>query len=364
MRFFNTTGPPRVDGASKAAGFLPDFCDNRTVFLIVLIVELLAFVLALTQSRTLERFWTELALISLFAQWVALATAIVLCRCRGWLARLSPPAVTLTTFAIVQLITLLCSLLAFWLGADAGLDPQPPATWPVIAGNQAISGIITLMALRYFYVQHQWKQQVQAEARARWQALQARIHPHFLFNTLNTIASLIRGRPEQAEQAVLDLADLLRSALAQRKTIPLREELELTRHYLAIESLRLGDRLRVDWRLDPDLPLELPIPALLLQPLVENAIYHGLQGLPEGGILTIQVERRTRDLRVTIVNPCPAGAGGFRGSGQRLAQDNIRQRLQLAYQTLDPLTIVETPDHYQVAFTLPLPDRPTASERF
>ena len=81
----------RLDGAGKAAGFLPDFCDNRTVFLIVLIVELLAFVLALIQSRTLERFWTELALISLFAQWVALATAIVLCRCRGWLARLSPP---------------------------------------------------------------------------------------------------------------------------------------------------------------------------------------------------------------------------------------------------------------------------------
>jgi len=365
MRFFNPSGPPRSGGSTdEVTGFLPDFCDNRTVFLIVLIVELLAFVLALTQSRTLERFWTELALASLFMQWVALASAMVLCRCRGWLARSPPPAVTLTSLGIVQLITLLCSLLALRLGADAGLDPRPLETLPVIAGNQAISGIITLMALRYFYVQHQWKQQVQAEARARLQALQARIRPHFLFNTLNTIASLIRSRPDPAEQAVLDLADLLRFALAQQDTITLQEELELTRHYLAIESLRLGDRLRVDWRLDPNLPLDLPIPALLLQPLVENAIYHGLQRLPEGGTLTIQIERRAHELQVNIANPRLAESGEHRGSGQRLAQENIRQRLQLAYKAIDPLTIIETPQHYQVSFTLPLSVHFTASEQF
>ena len=356
MRFFNPSGPPRSGGSTdEVTGFLPDFCDNRTVFLIVLIVELLAFVLALTQSRTLERFWTELALTSLFAQWVALMATVVLCGCRCWLSRWRPPAVTLTAFGVAQLVTLLCSLLALRLAADAGLGPNPSEAPPVIIGNQAISGIITLMALRYFYVQHQWKQQVQAEARARLQALQARIHPHFLFNTLNTIASLIRDRPDQAEQAVLDLADLLRAALVQRESITLREELELTRHYLAIESLRLGDRLRVDWRLDPDLPLDLPIPALLLQPLVENAIHHGLQRLPEGGILTIAVERRVHDLRITVINPRPAAGDEPHGAGQRLAQDNIRQRLQLAYETLDPLNIIETPDDYQVTFTLPSP---------
>ena len=365
MRFFNPAGrshPPQLGGAPQVtAGFLPDFCDSQTVFLVVLIVELLAFVLALIQGRTLERFWTELALISLFMQWVALAVALVLCRCRRWLARLRPPTVTLVTFGVAQLITLICSLAALRLASDTSLGLKPPTTLSVIVGDQAISGIITLMALRYFYVQHQWKQQVQAEARARLQALQARIHPHFLFNTLNTIASLIHGRPDQAEQAVLALADLLRSALAQRETITLREELELTRHYLAIESLRLGDRLRVDWRLDPDLPLDLPTPALLLQPLVENAIYHGIQRLPEGGTLTIQVERRTRDLRITVVNPRrPAGDNAPRGVGQRLAQDNIRQRLQLAYETRDPLQIVETPDRYQVTFALPLPVWPLA----
>ena len=326
----------------------------------MLIVELLAFVLALPQSRTLESFWTQLALISLFMQWVALMTALMLCRCRRWLAGWRPPTVTLVTFSMVQLITLLCSLLMLWLGADAGLEPDPAAALPILIGNQAISGIITLMALRYFYIQHQWKQQTQAEARARLQALQARIHPHFLFNTLNTIASLIRGHPDQAEQAVLDLADLLRAALVQRDSITLQEELELTRHYLAIERLRLGDRLQVDWRLDADLPLDLPIPALLLQPLVENAIHHGVQRLSAGGRLTVQVKRRPHDLQITVANPRPVLEDQLHGSGRRLAQDHIRQRLQLAYGTPDPLDIVETPGHYQVAFTLPLPVWPMA----
>lgn len=359
MRFFNPADrspPPPFGGASQAtAGFLPNFCDSQTVFLVVLIVELLALVLALAQGRTMERFWTELALTSLFMQWVALAVALVLCHCQRWLARLHPPAVTLIAFGLAQLITLACSLAALWLDTDTS-GPDASAALPVIIGDQAISGIITLMALRYFYVQHQWKQQVQAEARARLQALQARIHPHFLFNTLNTIASLIRGRPDQAEQAVLALADLLRSALAQRETITLGEELELTQDYLAIETLRLGDRLRVDWRLDPDLPLNLPTPALVLQPLVENAIHHGIQRLPEGGTLTVQIERRAHDLRITVANPRqPADGDPPRGAGQRLAQDNIRQRLQLAYATRDPLHIVETPDRYQITFILPLP---------
>jgi len=340
--------------AETATGFLPDFCDNRTVFLTVLIVELLAFVLALAKSHSLDRFWTELALVSLFAQWVALVAAVVLCRCRRWLARLHPPAVTLIALGIVQSVTLLGSLLALWLaaGADFGFSPWTPL--PTLLGNQAISGIITLMALRYFYVQHQWKQQIEAEARARFQSLQSRIHPHFLFNTLNTIAGLIRGRPDQAEQAVLDLSDLLRSALANQERITLGDELELTRRYLAIERLRMGDRLQVDWQLAADLPLATPMPALLLQPLVENAIHHGIQRLPEGGQLRIRIARQPHGLRFTITNPRPSDDGDRRLQGQRLAQDNIRQRLLLVYGVASQMDIEETAERYQVAFTVPL----------
>jgi two-component system, LytTR family, sensor histidine kinase AlgZ len=357
QRAVDSTNPPRRRGSGSAsetvAGFLPDFCDNRTVFLTVLVVELLAFVLALAKSHTLDRFWTELALVSLFVQWVALAAAMVLCRCRRWLARLPPPTVTLIALGIVQSITLLGSLVALRLVADANFGFGPPAPLSALLGNQAISGIITLLALRYFYVQHQWKQHVEAEARARFQSLQSRIHPHFLFNTLNTIAGLIRTRPDQAEQAVLDLGDLLRSALANQERITLGDELELTRRYLAIEHLRMGDRLQVDWQLAADLPLDTPLPALLLQPLVENAIHHGIQSLPEGGQLTIRIARQAHGLRFTITNPRLSGTSDSL-QGQRLAQDNIRQRLLLVYGVASRLEIAETAERYQVAFTVPL----------
>jgi two-component system sensor histidine kinase AlgZ len=186
--------------------------------------------------------------------------------------------------------------------------------------------------------------------------LQARIHPHFLFNTLNTIAGLIRTQPDRAEQVVLDLADLLRAALAGQERSTLADELELTRRYLAIEKLRMGERLRVDWQLDDGLPLDAPLPALLLQPLVENAIHHGLRALSEGGGLTIRVEHQPHALRFAITNPRPPASGERNVQGQRLAQDNIRQRLLLVYGTASRLEITETIDGYRVAFTVPLTD--------
>jgi len=331
------------------AGFLPNFCANPTVFLTVLLAELFALVLALSEADRLGDFWNRLALISLFVQWVVLGAAAVLCLCRHWLDRLRPVAATGAVLGLTQLVTL-----SFSLVGGGFLAPSPELALPSLAfivRNLAIAGIITLIALRYFYIRYQWQRQIKAESHARLRALQARIHPHFLFNTLNTIASLIPDQPEQAEQAVLDLADLLRSALTNRNSISLAEELELTRRYLAIERLRMGDRLRVDWRLAEDLPLDTLLPPLVLQPLVENAIRHGLQRFPEGGTLTLGIDRRSDRLCFTLINPCPVINGE---SGQRIAQDNIRQRLELAYPRMPPLEIMESAGCYQVTFTIPL----------
>lgn len=336
-------------------GFLPDFCANRTIFLMIVLAELFAFVLTLAERNNATEFWINLALTSLCVQWITLGAAAVLCCCRRWLARLNTSVAASATFGLTQLVTLLFSALGWWF-VESHFDLATLPTMPLsfIARNLAISSVITLIALRYFYVQHQWKQNVEAEARARLWALQARIHPHFLFNTLNTIASLIRTHPEQAEQIVLDLADLLRSALANLERITLGEELELTRRYLAIESLRMGERLQVDWQLDDDLALDIPLPALLLQPLVENAIHHGIQALPEGGRLVIRIEKQAAALRFTIANPCPPAGSERFAQGQRLAQDNIRQRLLLLYGAASRLDIAETADGYRVAFTVPL----------
>ena len=342
------------DKGPAAQGFLPDFCANRVIFVMVLLAELFALVLALQDIGQPGEFWNRLAIISLFVQWVALSAAAALCSGKRWLDRLGPTAAALAALALTLLITALFSLAGWWfLDARPDSVDSPASLVYLLVRNLAIAGIVTLIALRYFYVQHHWKRNVEAEARARLQALQARIHPHFLFNALNTIASLIHGKPDRAEQAVLDLADMLRSALAHQERITLEAELELTRRYLAIESLRLGERLCVDWRLDEDLPLDLPTPALLLQPLVENAIHHGIQRLPEGGTLTIRIARQPQALRVTVANPRPTDGKAAR-PGQGIAQHNIRQRLQLAYNAPNPLEITETPERYQIAFAIPL----------
>ena len=352
--------PKPAPEPDPASSFLPDFCANRIIFVMVLLAELFALVLALWEIDRPGEFWNRLAIISLFVQWVTLGSAAALCLAKRRFNRLGSTAAALAVLGLTLLITALFSLAGWWI-LEPSLDllENLAPLVPLLVRNLAIAAIVTLIALRYFYVQHHWKRNVEAEARARLQALQARIHPHFLFNTLNTIASLIHGRPDQAEQAVLDLADMLRSALAYRERITLEAELELTRRYLAIESLRLGERLRVDWQLDEDLPLDLPTPALLLQPLVENAVHHGIQRLPEGGTLTIRIERQPQALRVTVANPRSADAAARPGQG--IAQHNIRQRLQLAYHAPNPLEITETPERYQVAFAIPLEEGGSAS---
>ncbi len=158
-------------------------------------------------------------------------------------------------------------------------------------------------------------------------ALQARIRPHFLFNSLNSIAGLIPEDPDAAERAVEDLAGLFRASLRDPSAeIELGAELDLCRQYLAIESHRLGDRLTVDWQLE-DLPLRETVPPLLLQPLVENAVYHGIQLRPEGGAVTIRLRCEGDDVIATVTNPlAPTGAVAVQGN--QMALQNIRERLR------------------------------------
>jgi two-component system sensor histidine kinase AlgZ len=188
---------------------------------------------------------------------------------------------------------------------------------------------VTALALRYFYVAYEWERNVEMQARARVHALQARIRPHFLFNSMNTIASLTRSDPALAESAVQDLADLFRANLSEkRNTITLAEELEVARIYQRIEELRLGERLRVVWSIS-QLPMQALVPGLLLQPLLENAIYHGVEPQPDGGTVTV-----TGDLSgglVTVVVRNRVAERQNDREGNKLALANIRERLALMY---------------------------------
>jgi two-component system sensor histidine kinase AlgZ len=187
------------------------------------------------------------------------------------------------------------------LGFRSGLFPS--AHWSFLLPKLGIALIVGALALRYFYVASQWRQSVELEARATVRSLQARIRPHFLFNSLNAIAALTRTDPLRAEGTIEYLADLLRVSLIEgRSQITLRAGLEVAHTYQRIEQLRLGDRLAVQWDLD-DVPFDALVPSLLLQPLLENAVGHGIEPLPEGGTVTVLGRVDGSALVLEVSNP-------------------------------------------------------------
>jgi two-component system sensor histidine kinase AlgZ len=316
---------------------LPDFCQGPAVLAVVLIAELVAIIFAIARQALHENFWIDLASSSLFLLWVGLICAAVLCRSRLWLQGM--PAVRASMIAIALLVATvgIVSELVYLVGTawnpghieSSLLFPNTHAGF--LLRNIAVGFIVSSLALRYFYVSAEWKRSIEMEALARIRALQARIRPHFLFNSMNTIAALTRTHPERAEQAVEDLADLFRASLAEADTmISLREELDIARTHQRIEQLRLGPRLRVDWNLD-DLPLNTRVPSLIVQPLLENAVYHGIEMLPAGGTVSITGRRNDRDAEIEVRNPIPAQSGYGEREGNRMALENIRQRLELAW---------------------------------
>jgi two-component system, LytTR family, sensor histidine kinase AlgZ len=322
-----------------------------------LISELLALVLTLARPDQVG-FLQELARISLFMQWVGLTGATLLCYSRRRLAGVSVPAAAFLAFALLMLNTAILSELAFRLGvalSAGGVNATlfPDTRWSFLLRNLGICAIVTALLLRYFFVTHQWQRHVRAEARSRIHALQARIRPHFLFNSMNTIASLTRTSPKSAEEAVEDLADLLRATLKDSDApLRLKEELELSRMYQRIEALRLGPRLKVKWDV-AGLPMRAVVPSLTIQPLLENAIYHGIEPLDDGGTVTVCGRVEGHDLAISVSNP--VSESGRKGSrdGNRLALENIRQRLRLVYGDRGRLEIAEEPGRYEVTLRFP-----------
>ncbi len=321
----------------------------------ILLGELLAFVLSLGPTSLSGSFWSDLGIVSLFVQWVVLSSAGLLCLARPRLQHLSIRATTLSVLALVTLVVALVSIAAIVSIRWSGLHLHWASGWEgaLALKNLAMGLIITAAALRYFYLWHRLEVQVRAEAEARLQALQARIRPHFLFNSMNTMASLIAVDPERAEETLLDLSDMFRASLNdERKLVPLREELQLTRRYLAIESARLGERLQVDWQLDPSLD-GTPIPSLSLQPLVENAIYHGIEPNPEAGALYIRSAREDGHALIEIRNSLPQQPPTARRSGQRMAQENTRARLEACFGDEAHFEIDADGHHYRVRLEIP-----------
>ena len=291
---------------------------------VVLAGEGLAALLALAPGIRVDR-WVYFGLASLLIQWVALLTLGGLSLLRHRLAGLPPQSVAWATLCLLMASTWFTGL-STWL-LLGGAWPMEETSWPLfLARLTAMALVVGLLALAAF--QNHWRVRrlaVQAKE-AELEALQARIRPHFLFNTLNTGAALVHARPEEAERLLLDLADLFRAALSGQRDILLVDELSLARRYLEIESLRFGPRMRLTWRLPDSVP-NVRVPALSIQPLVENAIRHGIEPAAAGGRLDIEVEELAAGVQVRVSNDLP-GAGQRAAAGHQVGLASARERIR------------------------------------
>ncbi len=283
--------------------------------------EAVAAILALAPAHADDRL-VQFGLASLGVQWVALGTLCALFLLRRQIGRLPPLRMAWVCLALFLGMSLLVAAGAWSvLSMSGAADSTRQAFMLRMLGLALVVGLIGLLTY-----QNYWRSR-QLAVRAKQlelEALQARIRPHFLFNTLNTGAALVHARPDEAERVLLDLADLFRSALRGPQLIPLAEELALTHRYLEIEALRFGPRLRLAWNV-PDVLPDTLVPSLSIQPLAENAIRHGIERLADGGCVDVSVRIGLHEVDIIIGNDLPALAG--RSEGHAVGLASARERV-------------------------------------
>lgn len=320
---------------------LPNFCHLGVNLRIALTAEAALVAVVVARTSGLDAFREQFIALSALAQPALLLTLLALCAASRGLRALPYGAGVAATLLLGTAVPVAA---AVWLGPLLG-GPSPAALpWVAVFALVLGVGLVGYFNLRARALSP-------AITEARLQALQARIRPHFLFNSLNAVLSLVRSDPRRAERALENMADLFRALMRNASQLaPLEDEVALTRAYLELEQLRLGDRLRVAWHID-DMPAEALVPTLVIQPLVENAVYHGIEPLPDGGEISLDIHRGGDKVHVVVRNP--VSADGSPHKGNRIALDNIRERLQLHFDLdaqlkLEPLGAV-----YQVHIVMP-----------
>jgi len=342
---------------NDATDALPNFRNVGITLRILLISNGMALLLAFSLASGWADVPQRMMEIVLFLTPILLTALLLLWAAQPWLDRLEYRWGVLAVTISVALLT----LGVYYLGGDLfrtqiGADGNFNAARYVIL-SLTVSGIM----LMYFRLRTLALSRGLHEARL--QMLRARIRPHFLFNTINAVLGIVRTQPRRAETALEDMADLFRMAMSDaRDLVPLQKEIQLSEQYVALEQMRMGERLQVDWQMQ-GLPEDALIPQLLLQPLLENAVYHGIEPLPQGGTIKVALLRNGDELKLKVENPClPRSEGKHRGN--KVALSNIRERLDLLFDVEARYHVESGIDFYRVEIALPyVTERPKLKER-
>ncbi|HUW26759.1 MAG TPA: histidine kinase [Gallionella sp.] len=328
----------------------PDALPNFRNLGVMLRILLICNGLALLQAFLLANVWADVPLrmmqIATLLSPILLSGLLLLWAMQPWLGRIAYWRGVL----IVNVLAVMLTLAIYHFGGELYRPPGGGGTYFDVVRYMLLSVLVCGVLLVYF----RWRNRVLSRAlhEARLQVLRARIRPHFLFNTINAVLSIVRTEPKRAETALEDMSDLFRMAMVEAQDlVPLRQEIELSKQYIALEQLRMGERLRVNWQV-VEMPDVVLIPPLLLQPLLENAVYHGIEPLPQGGSITVTLHRSGDELRLKVENPC-APSGSVSHPGNKMALQNIRERLALLFDVEARYQVESGMDFYRVEITLP-----------
>jgi len=324
MNAANKINPTR----SKSPLLLPKINSPLAVLFAVLIGELFAIILTLAQNSS-GIDWQYLGLASLRVQWLSLTTLLLISVLQRTCSIKSFWQLSVILFTALSLFNIAIDFLYFSYFNQIPVSQYTDSQTIAILKHGLISTVVLLFLLRYFYLQHLYQLRLKSESESRFKALQARIHPHFLFNALNAVTSLISTNSLKAEEMLENLADLLRASLNENRQVHgLDQEISLCQKYLDIERCRFADRLSVHWYFPEKLPA-IKVPVLLLQPLLENAIIHGISPSIEGGTINISIDVLS-DIRISIENPFHENYRS-QSSGFQIALANCRERLKLSF---------------------------------
>lgn len=333
-----------------SAGPLDTLWQSSTVAWILIAGEGVALILALAPGvdrPRMQYFW----FLSLAIQWVAVCTLVILYLVRPWLQRLKPQQIAyVAVLVLLACAWMLSAALEFLL---RGFSTDTALEWHGLPWRAAaIALTVGLLGLAALHAHWRYRQSLLRAKQAELEVLQARIHPHFLFNTLNSAAALVHARPDDAERVLLDLGDLFRAALSEPGWVPLEHELELCRRYLAIEQQRFGERLRVEWRVEQGLE-GLSVPLLTIQPLVENAVVHGLDERSGAKSLCVEVGQTATELRVSVRNAVPRDPQARAHSGHSIGLAGVRARIESVTQGAGSVTAESDGESFVARVVLP-----------